>query len=349
MRPTILAIDDDPIILDMYQAVLDQAYQIHLVPSGEEALGFLTSHPRVDLILLDIVMPGMDGYGNCQRIRAQPSFFHIKCILCSSKVKLEERLWGYRVGADDYITKPFEASELQAKIKVYLRLKNAEEIDKIKTNFLNLLNHEARTPLTGIFGYVGLLQQNLNLSAEEKSFLEKIQKCAADLLRSSENTLLLSDLKSGNVQIQKAQIPLSSFLEDCRHKLETIAHDKHLRFQVRTENDLWINGDAKLLSVVVDALLDNAVKFAREETIVQVNAKAIEDHIQIEVTNEGETIPEEQREEIFNELAIQDLEHHHRGHGLSLAIARRIVEAHDGTLSVENSDRGPVFSVSLNR
>jgi K+-sensing histidine kinase KdpD len=122
-----------------------------------------------------------------------------------------------------------------------------------------------------------------------------------------------------------------------------------LRFQVRTENDLWINGDAKLLSVVVDALLDNAVKFAREETIVQVNAKAIEDHIQIEVTNEGETIPEEQREEIFNELAIQDLEHHHRGHGLSLAIARRIVEAHDGTLSVENSDRGPVFSVSLNR
>src|SRR6185369_4138543 len=127
MKPTILAVDDDPIMLDMYEAVLDDTYDLKLVSSGENALEFLAANPRVDLVLLDIVMPGMDGYEICRRIRSDASFAHVKIILVSSKVKLEERLCGYEVGADDYITKPFEASELTAKLKVFLRLKTAEE------------------------------------------------------------------------------------------------------------------------------------------------------------------------------------------------------------------------------
>jgi len=148
MKPNLLAIDDDPIILDMYQAMLDVDYNIHLASSGEEGLALLNSNPRIDVILLDIMMPGLDGYQTCQRIRQNALFSHVKIILVSSKVKLDERLLGYQVGADDYITKPFEASELLAKIKVFLRLKTAEEIDRIKTNFITLFNHEARTPLT---------------------------------------------------------------------------------------------------------------------------------------------------------------------------------------------------------
>ncbi len=86
---------------------MDQAHNLHLVTSGQEALAYLSSHPRVDLILLDIVMPGIDGYETCQRIREHHFYSHVKVILVSSKVKLEERLWGYQLGADDYITKPF--------------------------------------------------------------------------------------------------------------------------------------------------------------------------------------------------------------------------------------------------
>jgi DNA-binding response OmpR family regulator len=284
MKPTILAVDDDPIILDMFQAVLDQGHHLHLVSSGQEALDFLNSHPRVDLILLDIMMPGIDGYETCQRIRENPLYSQVKVILVSSKVKLEERLSGYQVGADDYITKPFEASELVAKINVYLRLKNAEEIDRIKNNFIKLMNHETRTPLTGIFGYAALLQQSPNLSDQEKQFVDEIQKCAAALLRSSENTRLLSDLKSGNIQIEKTKIPLSDFLAGCQHKFKTAADDKRLLFQTHTDDALWIDGDARLLEVAVDALLDNAVKFAREATVVHVTAKAMEDRIQVEVT-----------------------------------------------------------------
>ena len=347
MRPAILAVDDDPIILDIYQAILDESYSLYLISSGQEALDFLNSHPRVDLILLDIVMPEMDGYEICQRVRENPLFSHVKVILVSSKVLLEDRLRGYQVGADDYITKPFEGSELRAKVKVFLRLKTAEEIDRIKTNFITLLTHEARTPLTSILGFAALLQESPNLTEKEKYFVEQIVRCGQALSRSSEKTVLLSNLKSGSIRIEKGKIRLNDFLADCQWKFTKEAEGKHLSFQLHMDADPWIHADPNLLGIAFEALLDNAVKFAREGTIVEVAVKAVRDRIQIEIGNEGEKIPDGYRENIFNELSVQDIEHHHQGHGLSLAIARRIVEAHEGTLTVKNHDNGPVFIFDL--
>jgi two-component system, sensor histidine kinase and response regulator len=347
MKATILAVDDDAIILDMYQAILENDYNLHLVSSGEKALDYLNARPRVDLILLDIMMPDIDGYEICRRVRATPLSSDVKVILVSSKMMLEDRLYGYEIGADDYIMKPFEASELLAKIKVFLRLKNAEELNKIKTNFINLLNHETRTPLTGIFGYARLLQQSASLTHQEKYFVEEIQRCGDKLLESCEKTLLLSDLKLGSVPIEKARIPLSLFFSDYRQKLQESTAEKRCTLQFRGDQDLWIEADPKLFAVAINALLDNAMKFARDGTIADVNVKTAADRLRIEVANEGEKILAERQEDIFNELSVQDIAHHHQGYGLSLAIARRIIEAHDGTLTVTNHATGPVFVIEL--
>ena len=347
MKPTILAVDDDPIILDMYEAILSDAYSLHLVSSGEEALNFLNSHPRVDLVLLDLMMPGMDGYATCQKVRENPLFAHVKVILVSAKVMLEDRLQGYEIGADDYITKPFQGSELLAKVKVFLRLKNAEEIDRIKTNFITLLNHEARTPLTTMLGYAAVLKESPHLDEQEKRFVDQIIKCGNALSRSSEKTVLLSDLKSGTVRLEKQKIYLNDVFAECQSKFTKEAEEKHLSLQFRNVSDLWIDADLKLLRFALDTLVDNAIKFAREETIVEVTVKKAEDRIQLEIANDGEKIPAEHREDIFDELLVQDIEHHHQGHGLSLAITRRIVEAHEGTLSVKDHDNGPVFIIEI--
>jgi len=347
MKPTILAVDDDPIILDMYEAILSDAYSLHMVSSGEEALNFLNSHPRVDLILLDLMMPGIDGYQTCQKVRENPLFSHVKVILVSAKVMLEDRLQGYEIGADDYITKPFQGSELLAKVKVFLRLKTAEEIDRIKTNFITLLNHEARTPLTTMLGYAALLQESPNLDDQEKRFIGQIIKYGNALSRSSEKTVLLSDLKSGNIRIEKQKIYLNDVFAECKSKFTKEAEGKHLSLQVRNVADLWIDGDLKLLRFAFDTLLDNAIKFAREGTVVEITVKATQNKIQVEIANDGEKIPAEHREDIFDELSVQDVEHHHQGHGLSLAITRRIAEAHEGTLSVKDHANGPVFMIDL--
>jgi DNA-binding response OmpR family regulator len=162
MKPTMLAGDDDAIVLDIYQAILEGAYNLHLTSSAEEAVEFLNSHPRVDLILLDIMMPKRDGYEVCRRIRA----------VFGSEGDLGLVVQFGKIGADDYMTKPFDASALLAKVKVFLRLKNGEEINKIKTNFINLLYQKTRTPLTAIFGYAASLRQSANLSLQEKYFVE---------------------------------------------------------------------------------------------------------------------------------------------------------------------------------
>jgi two-component system, sensor histidine kinase and response regulator len=348
MRPsTILAIDDDPIILDAYQAILEEDYKLHLVSSGQEGLDFLNTHPRVDLVLLDIMMPDIDGYETCRRIRANPAFSDMKVILVSSKMMLEDKLLGYETGADDYITKPFEASELLAKIKVFLRLKTAEEINKIKTHIIDLLNHETRTPLTGIFGYVELLRHSPNLTEQEKYFVDQVQRYGDALLRTCEKITLLGDLKAGTARFEKTKFPLAIIFSECENNLQKKLEGKQLSLQVQTEDDLFVSADPKMLRLTIDTLFDNAVKFAREPSVISVTAKSSGERIRIEVSNEGDKIPEERREDIFNELSVQDLEHHHQGHGLSLAIARRIIEAHEGTLTFTNHDKGPVFSIDI--
>jgi signal transduction histidine kinase len=344
-KATILAVDDDAIILETYRAILEHAYDVHLTSSGEEALNFLASHARVDLILLDITMPNMDGYETCKRIRQNALLTDAKVIFVSAKVLVEDRLQGYEIGADDYLTKPFEESELIAKIKVFMRLKKAEEINKIKTNFVNLLYHETRTPLTSILGYATLLRQSPGLTSQERYFAEQIQRCGETILRSSEKTMLLNNLKSDNVPIERERVPLSIFLRDQQNQKGSSGIKR--KIQMHGDESLWIYVDPKLFGIVIDTLLDNAWKFASPGTTVEVTVKELKDHVRIEVANEGNQITSEQQEMIFNEFAIQDISHHHEGAGLSLAIAKRIIEGHDGTLTVTNHATGTAFVIEL--
>ena len=346
VKATLLAVDDDPIILDTYQAILEPAYNLHLMSSAREALNFLYAHPRIDLVLLDIIMPEIDGYEICRRIRANLLFADLKVIMVSSKTMLDDKLLGYEIGADDYISKPFQASELLAKVKVFVRLKNVEEINRVKTNLINLLYHETRTPLTSILGYAGLLEESGQLDSEGKYFVERIRQCGDMLLRCCERTMLLSDLKAGNIPIEKNHVPLSLFLAD-RQSFAKRMSERKCDVQIHSEEGLWIDADPKLFAIAVDTLVDNAVKFANRGTVVEVSTKATNGQIVIEVANEGLKITPGREEEIFNEFSIEDVSHHHQGQGLSLAIARRIVEAHEGTLTVTNHVKGPAFVIAL--
>ena len=343
MKPTVLAVDDDPILRDIYEIILGDLYNLHLASSGEEALDVLQSYVRPDLILLDIMMPGMNGYETCQKIRATPSFSHMKVILVSAKSLVEERLRGYEVGADDYITKPFEENELLAKINVFLRLKNVEEIDNIKRNFLLLLSHETRTPLNGILGFAQILQDSQNLSDEEKEFVAMIYACGQDLLNLSEKTVLLGDLRSGNIQIHTERSTIIELLAECQHMLTQSIAEKQLSLHIEGDVEVEIDGDPKLLKFALQMVLDNAIKFARQGTVVGVSINTVGSRIQVAIANEGEHILEEHREDIFTAFFVQNIKHHHQGHGLSLEIARRIMVAHDGTLSMQNQEKGPVF------
>ena len=169
----ILIVDDDKIIIRLLLEVLGDDYKVETAFSGAEALKKVPSF-NPDIILLDIMMPGMNGYDVCRAIRKDPGHTFIKILLLSAKSSLEERLEGYNAGANDYLTKPYQTAELQAKIQTFLQLKYSDEVNRLKDDLLMLQSHETKTPLNAIVGFAEILKQSKNLNAEEKQFIEYI-------------------------------------------------------------------------------------------------------------------------------------------------------------------------------
>ncbi len=196
-KSKILAVDDSATNVAVMQEMLNEAYNLKTAASGEEALEIANDF-RPDITLLDIMMPGIDGYEVCRRMRATPSLRQTKIIMVSAKALVSERLEGYAAGADDYITKPFAEDELQAKIKVYLRLKNVEEVDQLKNGVVSLLGHEMRSQINGI-----LLPTTLLMSDEDMAGVER--KMLADMVYRNIKRLhgLLEDIvgeQSNNIE-----------------------------------------------------------------------------------------------------------------------------------------------------
>ncbi|ETR73038.1 MAG: Response regulator receiver sensor signal transduction histidine kinase [Candidatus Magnetoglobus multicellularis str. Araruama] len=195
MNNKILVIDDEMINIHLYQDILSQTfYEMETALNGEEALEKLKRFSP-DLILMDVMMPGMTGYEVCQEIRNMPKHQFTKIIMISACTDLEERLQGYQAGADDYMTKPIEKEEFLAKINVFIKLKKAEELDQLKSDLLTLFSHETKTPLNAIFGFSGLLRESPNLSDSEKQYIDNMIKAGNHLLTFVDKTILLCELK----------------------------------------------------------------------------------------------------------------------------------------------------------
>lgn len=145
----ILVVDDNEMNLTILREILESDYTVRTCMSGEEALEVLADD-QPEIVLLDIMMPGIDGYEVCRRIRQEKKLAHTKVIMVSAKAMVDERLKGYEVGADDYVTKPFNDEELLSKVRVFLRLKSVEEVDAFKTETLRMLSDQLRTPLRSL-------------------------------------------------------------------------------------------------------------------------------------------------------------------------------------------------------
>ena len=150
-------------------------YECRGAISGEEALAILKSY-FPEIILLDVMMPGIDGYEVCRRIRSQNEHKFAKIIMISGMSMIDDRLKGYDAGADDYLTKPYVEDELLAKLKVYSKLNRMEEVDNLKTTAMNILNHETKTPLNGIILGSELLSEMEDLPEKAKHYVDFVHE-----------------------------------------------------------------------------------------------------------------------------------------------------------------------------
>ncbi|HEX9871611.1 MAG TPA: hybrid sensor histidine kinase/response regulator [Candidatus Tectomicrobia bacterium] len=333
----ILMVDDHPTNIAILEEILGNDYPLQTATCGEEALA-LAPDFQPALILLDIMMPGIGGYETCRRLRAHPTLRHTKILMVSAKAMVAERLQGYEAGADEYITKPFDEEELAAKVRVYLRLKSLEEVEQLTSNVLTLLSHETRTPLNGLLAPLQMLREEAEMTAEDRAMLlDMVCESAAALHGLIEKVNRLSAMQAGQWNFQYTLEDLSTVVQGAvdTATADAAAHDVTITPELLAPT--LITMDPPQMHRVVMALLANAIRFSPGGGRVAVRVMRANGQVCLCVTDQGPGIAPDVLPRLFEPFTAGDLSHHSTGHGLSLAIARQIVWAHDGTIEVEST------------
>jgi len=347
-RNKILAVDDNVIDIATVEKLLGERYDLRTATTGEDALSIAADF-RPDIILLDNMMPVLDGGQVCRQIRADSGLRHTKIIMVSGKSRVSERIEAYQAGADDYITKPFNEDELLAKIRVYLRLKSVEEVDQFKTNVLTLLSHEARTPLNSLIAPAEMLLSEEEVDAEERKLLiEMVHSAAKRLHRFFEKVMMLSSLKSGKWQFNPEPSDLCELVHEAVCEVATKAAERKVKIEEKFKAGPVICLDRQQIVRAITSILDNAISFSPPGWRVNVSVQCHNADVCVSVTDWGQGIDPDYIPHIFEELSDPDIDHHSQGQGLSLAIAHQIVQQHNGTIEAESAQgSGTTFTVRL--
>lgn len=347
MTIKILIVDDEPLNVKLIEEILEyeQDFQCRSALNGMEALALLDSY-YPDIIILDIMMPGISGYEVCRRIKKDHKHRFAKILMVSGKAMVEERLEGYQAGADDYITKPFVDDELLAKLKVFSKLKKTEEIDALKTSILQLFSHETKTPLNGILLGSQLIIDTPFVSDKIVEYANLIKISGDRIHDLVRKILLLSSLRNKR--------PLHFSAQSVQEYLNGIAretpsqHEKNCTLRVNCPLDFVLNVDWELFHEAYFSVVENGIKYSPCGATIELVASTEEGLATFRVIDKGEGISPEIKEKIFDEFYSQNIENHTKGSALSLAIGKEIMHLHQGELCVQSTlGEGSCFTFTL--
>ena len=337
MTIKVLIVDDEPINVKLIKEILEYEEDFHCrsAVNGEETFEIIDSyHP--DIIILDIMMPGMNGYEVCKRIKAHKDHKFTKVLMVSGKVMVEERLEGYAAGADDYVTKPFVDDELLAKLKVFSKLKKTEEVEELKTAILQLFSHETKTPLNGILLGSQLIIDSPNLPKKITEYATLIKLSGERIHDLVRKILLLSTLKN-DYTLQLSRQSVLSFLSQVASREE---HEipGNCTLSATCPSDFTLEADWKLLHRSLSAAIANALRNSPDNGAVTVTASRDDDVVRFVVHDLGPSYNSGRSAPLFDAFSADHITNHTQGMALSLAISKEIIELHQGTLTIECGD-----------
>lgn len=337
----ILVVDDDVVNVDLIRDILDDQFLVESAFSGQEGLD-LAYKFKPDIILLDIMMPDLDGYEVCKKIRESKDLRFTKTFLVSAKIQKEDRLQGYDCGADEYISKPFYEKELLAKIKVFLNLKYEQEFDEMKMDLFKLLHHEAKTPLNAILGFSRLIQQQANADVNCSlcsSRIHYVIQNSERLMRLIETINLLAELKEGRC-VKLGEGFISSSIQTA---ISRIDHEKGLQniFQlqfVRPHAEKIMMLDTDLLSEAIYYVMSGMFQYAQGGAKICINLKYEQEYCFVLFDVDKVFCAQEDMARVFEEFSSNDIRHHSGRFNMGLAIARYIVKQHRGDMIMQKND-----------
>lgn len=352
-QPAILIVDDDPSARQATEMLLlRQGYALHFAASGAEALACLPT-VQPDVILLDVMMPGMDGFAVCEAVKTAVSTQHIPVVLITALDSKEDLARGLDAGADDFIHKPVNGLELRARVRSMLRIKQRHDdlqtIMQLRQDLANMIIHDIRNPLTTITMYCDLLPTLAGL--QKKEALQTITNQVNRLNFYLMDMLMMAKMDNGSLLLLPTAVNLNHLLETTRTMYVPLAGQKSVTLQLELPPEPLIASlDANLWQRLLDNLLSNALKFSPIGGRVTLCLRPLGNgRFHLEVRDEGPGIPPEHRETIFDKFQIVATDRRDvKQVGLGLAFCRLVAEAHNGRISVTaNQPHGAIFTIEV--
>lgn len=368
----ILAVDDNPKNLKVIAALLSENdFEVHFATSGREALQMI-SGTEYDLILLDIMMPELDGIETCSRIKEQHKNLELPVIFLTAKTETDSITQAFGAGGIDYVTKPFRGEELLARVKTHIDLKrlrdqqkrlnewlenqvtartlelttaNAElekanrelaTLDRAKNEFLRMINHEIRTPLNAILGFTEIIK-NLPKSEEIVEPVHYLDQASLRLEKFLMVILQITELITKGIQIPKEPVSLGEVISSVTHKLKDQLVEKNISTTLAGGLfHMVIPGNIKLIRQCFECILENAIQFSYPNSTITMLADSSKDTVMVEVIDEGSGFSEKAMQTLFGFFAIGE-QHVDQNAGLGLALVKLIMDAHRGEIQITNN------------
>ena len=354
--PSILIVDDEEQNRALLRAILGGDHRILEAADGPGALRILAVE-RVDLVLLDVMMPGMTGYDVCTKVKERRGEPFLPVLLVTALADQEQKNLGLQAGADDFLTKPVDRRELLLRVRAFLRLRAQDALIRLqlrqlaslqqtKDEMVSLMVHDMRSPLAGIVAHLHLALEEVP-EGPAREDLESALKGADSVLASLEEALQIRLMEEGHLPISRSRVDLQALVGEAAATLEPGARLKHIALSTAVEGDPSAFLDGKLVRRAVENLLSNALKYGLGRPI-EVSVRAEASRAVLVVRDHGIGIAQDEQAKILGPFAHAVAVEHHEGLGLGLWIAREILNASGGRIKVDSRpEQGSTFTVEL--
>lgn len=355
--PSILIVDDEPNNFDVIETLLSiQGYQLYYASNGQEALSVLdTVNP--DLILLDVMMPGLNGIDVCKKIKADLQWKIVPVIMVTALSSKEDLALCLEAGADDFISKPVNRLELCARVKSMLRIKQQHDtiqhfsdlqrntinvlgrnLQELTGNLVLSLSQELNTPVNGISSIIELLRVNIkNMDTVEVQLLLDLADQSAHRLEDVTNRFLLylelelASLQPQSKPIEETYLPVATIQARLKSQAAKVNRKDDLVFDLQ---EIGVRLSKRYFLVILQELVDNALKFSQTGSKITIQSQVINGMLEISVHDQGRGMTKQQIAKVGAFMQFERPNQEQSGTGLGLAIVKKIVEGAKGKLTI---------------
>ena len=339
-KPHILIVDDEMGPRESLKMILNPHYNVHVAERGGQAVEMLGKFP-VDVVTLDLKMPGFTGIHVLEKVKQHDP--DIEAIIITGYGSLDTAIEGLRLGAFDYISKPFDVNHILSLVRRGLERRGAKaKLRQVRSDFLSNVSHELRTPLSVVVGFVYLLLNQVigKLTEEQQRVLETVYRNSEELLELIDNVLWMTSLNSGDAAASIENFDGREVVKEAVKRYQRTVQEKGLALSVEmADSEISIASDRSKVERIFQNVFNNAIKFtAQGEIKVRAHPSADHTSVEFEIADTGIGIEKNKMDSIFEPFQQVDTSIHRSfsGLGLGLTVARRMAELIGGTLEISS-------------